>query len=94
MNEATGHYTQMLWAETRFLGCGQVSFPGGMGVKKLIVCNYGPSGNVDGKLMYRAGKKCAKCPKEAKCTSGKMAGLCGEQGCQSSSFPFLVNPGS
>ncbi len=56
-NEATGHYTQMVWGQTRFVGCGHTTYKGGMGVKKLIVCNYGPAGNVLDKQMYQQGKQ-------------------------------------
>jgi len=39
-NHDTGHYTQVVWKETRELGCGSVG--------DLLVCQYGPTGNMEG----------------------------------------------
>ena len=55
---STGHYTAMVWASTHKLGCAQTTYtsPPGMGdgsVKKFLVCNYGPAGNVKGKPVYQ-----------------------------------------
>jgi hypothetical protein len=44
----TGHFTQLVWRETRELGCGTVTCDG----LDVFVCNYDPPGNVDG--GYRA----------------------------------------
>lgn len=41
---ATGHFTQLVWASTRQLGCGSVTCNG----LDLWVCNYDPAGNVEG----------------------------------------------
>jgi hypothetical protein len=38
----TGHFTQLVWLETRELGCGMAQCNGG----DLVVCNYAPPGNV------------------------------------------------
>jgi len=51
----TGHYTQVVWKETRELGCAQVG--------TLVVCQYGPTGNIEGGwssnvLTPVAGKEC------------------------------------
>ncbi len=43
----TGHFTQVVWAQSRALGCANVSC-GGM---DLWVCNYDPPGNIEG--QYR-----------------------------------------
>ncbi|TGZ72585.1 hypothetical protein CRM22_002006 [Opisthorchis felineus] len=48
-----GHYTQLVWAETRKIGCGvqncpASTFPYGYSV----VCNYGPAGNFLGQRPY------------------------------------------
>ncbi len=40
----TGHFTQLIWANTRSLGCGVARCGGG----ELWVCNYDPPGNVIG----------------------------------------------
>ncbi len=38
----TGHFTQVVWRETRRLGCGLAECNGG----QIWVCNYDPPGNV------------------------------------------------
>lgn len=50
----TGHYTQILWAASTRIGCGYVNFMNGNGYTVLLVCNYGPAGNVLGGRMYQA----------------------------------------
>ncbi|KAF2886690.1 hypothetical protein ILUMI_19482 [Ignelater luminosus] len=44
----TGHYTQVAWADSEYVGCGYTSYENGDGYqyKKLYVCNYGPGGNI------------------------------------------------
>jgi len=37
-----GHYTQMAWADTYKIGCGQATCNG----LNIVVCNYAPAGNV------------------------------------------------
>ena len=74
----TGHYTQVVWAETNQVGCGYVYFKtmvkGGWWYKTLIVCNFWPAGNVRGQAMYEVGKPCAFCGGEKdnkeKCEDG------------------------
>jgi pathogenesis-related protein 1 len=44
----SGHYTQMVWRETRHLGCG-VSECDGM---LVVVCHYDPQGNYLGRAPY------------------------------------------
>jgi uncharacterized protein YkwD len=40
----TGHFTQLVWAATRNVGCGMTTCKG----LDIIVCNYDPPGNVEG----------------------------------------------
>ena len=77
-NPNTGHYTQMVWAETEMIGCGHVTYSGGLGVNKIVVCNYGPAGNFVGRRMYTRARPCTRCDggEDASC-SLEMPGLCG-----------------
>jgi hypothetical protein len=43
-----GHYTQVVWRSTRFVGCGMVSCGG----SEVWVCNYSPPGNYVGERPY------------------------------------------
>jgi uncharacterized protein YkwD len=43
-----GHYTQIVWAATEFVGCGISSCPG-LTFGNSVVCNYGPGGNTGGR---------------------------------------------
>ncbi|XP_066960890.1 venom allergen 5.01-like [Macrobrachium rosenbergii] len=55
-NKATGHYTQMVWAETYLVGCGYAYYKDpSRGYTKIYVCNYAPGGNVIGGSMYKLG---------------------------------------
>jgi uncharacterized protein YkwD len=42
--EDVGHYTQMIWAGTRQVGCAQASGGG----RDVLVCRYWPAGNIIG----------------------------------------------
>ncbi len=42
---ATGHFTQVIWNESRELGCGMKTCPG---IGEFIVCRYSPAGNLMG----------------------------------------------
>jgi len=72
-NEETGHYTQVVWAETYKVGCGFKAYQASDGYKKFYVCNYGPGGNIIGGSMYTEGDACTACPADA---SGCNNGLC------------------
>ncbi|MGF2410679.1 CAP domain-containing protein [Ferruginibacter sp.] len=45
----TGHYTQMMWKDTREMGVGVAVCPNGA---VIVVANYYPAGNVIGKFPY------------------------------------------
>lgn len=45
----TGHYTQMVWKNTTFVGLGQATCPSGA---IIIVGNYDPAGNYIGQKAY------------------------------------------
>lgn len=69
----TGHYTQLVWAETEELGCGLVQYKG-QGYETNIVCNYAIAGNFRGRSMYKTGPACSKCPTGYTCDDGLCAG--------------------
>eukprot|EP00091_Calanus_sinicus_P025174 TRINITY_DN944_c0_g1_i7.p1 TRINITY_DN944_c0_g1~~TRINITY_DN944_c0_g1_i7.p1 ORF type:complete len:245 (-),score=61.79 TRINITY_DN944_c0_g1_i7:44-778(-) len=63
----TGHYTQVVWADTYAVGCGLVNFDGGAYYKTLIACNYAEGGNFGGRAMYKVGEGCSDCPTGTTC---------------------------
>ena len=40
---AVGHLTQMIWEDTKYIGCGRAQCTGS--TEHVLVCNYGPGGN-------------------------------------------------
>jgi pathogenesis-related protein 1 len=44
-----GHYTQLVWSDTRHLGCGMAACSDG---SEVWVCNYDPAGNYTGSAPY------------------------------------------
>ena len=46
--EAVGHYTQMVWRDTRQVGCGVASGGG----DTYLICRYAPAGNYVGERVY------------------------------------------
>jgi len=71
-----GHYTQVVWAETEFVGCGVIYYKDGSSsaanfpYRKTLVCNYYPPGNWRGQPVYQTGA-----PGSA-CSNGSENGLC------------------
>ncbi|KAF5294337.1 hypothetical protein FQR65_LT10790 [Abscondita terminalis] len=57
---ATAHYTQLIGANTEYVGCGysQCQAEGDTKYTHLYVCNYGPFANYDEKYPYKRGKGC------------------------------------
>ncbi|KAI8494963.1 Cysteine-rich secretory protein 2 [Branchiostoma belcheri] len=53
------HYTQVVWASTTAVGCGYQHCPNG---QSIVVCNYGPQGNLANTRPYLAGPPCSQCP--------------------------------
>ncbi|NWJ04482.1 PI16 inhibitor, partial [Crypturellus undulatus] len=73
-----GHYTQVVWASTRHVGCG-VKFCAKIdGIETedmyLLVCNYYPPGNMKGRKPYKEGASCSQCPEGTLCVDS----LCGK----------------
>jgi hypothetical protein len=44
----SGHYTQIVWKNTKYIGCAKTECGG----KIIVVCNYDPPGNVLGQKPY------------------------------------------
>ncbi|XP_077298261.1 venom allergen 5-like [Arctopsyche grandis] len=49
----TGHYTQVIWADTKYVGCGMSTYMSQGMLSKLYVCNYGPAGNFINQYPYK-----------------------------------------
>jgi len=67
-----GHYTQLVWATTKRVGCGVSQIKKGNGYELKIGCNYGPAGNMRNFPVYKEGKPASDC----KVKSKKYDGLC------------------
>ncbi|XP_026322315.1 venom allergen 5-like [Hyposmocoma kahamanoa] len=50
-----GHYTQMAWANTVLVGCAISNYKEGQWNTFLVVCDYGPQGNMLGEEPYEEG---------------------------------------
>ena len=59
-----GHYTQVVWNTSNKLGCGSTIYKMGLRyIKRVVVCNYSPSGNSVSRLNrpYTQGEPCSAC---------------------------------
>jgi len=56
----TGHYTQVVWADSAQIGCGIASCPSSS--KNRVYCDYMNGGNYPGVAPYLTGAPCSKCP--------------------------------
>ncbi|KAH7936158.1 hypothetical protein HPB52_019299 [Rhipicephalus sanguineus] len=78
----TGHFTQLVWAETSFVGCGFVEYSVVNATRlpymQYYVCNYAATGNVFKRPLYREGEPCSACPAGTVCDKG--VGLCSLEG--------------
>ncbi|XP_014256999.1 venom allergen 5-like [Cimex lectularius] len=72
MISETAHFTQAAWSTTRLLGCaiGRYWSPAPYRedfYEQMLICNYGPSGNAQGKAMNKLGPPCSQCPEGTVC---------------------------
>ncbi|KAJ1349299.1 hypothetical protein KIN20_004791 [Parelaphostrongylus tenuis] len=65
-----GHYTQLVWQGTRYVGCGIRDCQS----STLVVCQYYNAGNRFESKIYEIGRPCSKCAAEEQCTPTE--GLC------------------
>lgn len=76
------HFTQVAWAETRYVGCGYTQYKlahyDDHQTMKLFACNYAPAGNTIGRPMYKKGRPCSACPDGTACEQA--TGLCSVPG--------------
>lgn len=79
-----GNFTQIIWAKTERVGCGRTFFKGNV----LLICNYGPGGNIEGEEVFVEGPPCSQCRMGC---SKKFTGLCDTKG-HNDTFrpPFVI----
>lgn len=66
------HFTQMVWAKTRYVGCAFHQCPSS---KVFFSCNYWPSGNNRNVWPYTPGTPCSNCDGDRKsCNNGLCSG--------------------
>ena len=69
-----GHYTQMVWASTKEVGCGySVWTTSDNWTKTLVICNYGAMGNILNQPIYEEGSAASNCPSGTSASDGLCA---------------------
>ncbi|XP_075732158.1 CRISP/Allergen/PR-1 [Rhipicephalus microplus] len=67
----TGHFSQLVCAETSYVGCGFVEYSVANATRlpcmQYYVCNYAVTGNVFKRPLYREGEPCTACPAGTVC---------------------------
>ncbi|HEV3192188.1 MAG TPA: CAP domain-containing protein [Polyangiaceae bacterium] len=51
-SDGCGHYTQVVWRQSRQVGCGVATCKNGSLTQDIWICNYAPAGNFVGKAPY------------------------------------------
>lgn len=51
-NRMCGHYTQMIWRDTKRIGCSVARCELASGTSEVLVCHYDPAGNYIGERPY------------------------------------------
>lgn len=96
---SAGHFTQMMWAQTIYIGCAYSAFDEeDHKVKYRFVCNYKVKGNEAGFALYRKGEPARGCPSKSSRSPGygslcwnKQGNTFGESGAERShKLDFLL----
>ena len=73
-SNGAGHFTTMIWATTRYIGCHFINHKGYSLDPRFdsayYLCNYGPAGNFIGRSMLTTGQPCSQCPAGTVCNDG------------------------
>jgi len=73
----TGHFTQVVWANSYLVGCGFAQYKTDGWFTNLYVCQYGPVGNVIGNPIYSSSpSRVCVCPQGTSCSNSTYSGLC------------------
>jgi len=73
----TGHFSQVIWANSYLVGCGFAHHLKGNWYSSLYVCQYGPVGNVIGQPIYQSSPtRVCVCPDGTGCSNPTYSGLC------------------
>jgi len=73
----SGHFTQVIWAESYLIGCGYCKKNTGGMIEEYMVCQYSNQGNFINNPIYQPknGNEC-KCPQGYACKNPAYQGLC------------------
>jgi len=92
-----GHWTQGVWAKTRYLGCGYAACDGSTSPWNngwnwfYVVCKYFPGGNYNNQQPYTSGTQCSDCDSDRTECEGDYSGLCGGDICLNCAADFFQN---
>lgn len=85
-SKVCGHYTQVVWATSKEVGCGLKICPQVSTLKNagFLVCNYGPAGNYVDEKPYKKGPACSQCESgKSWCVEGLCTDTCnGKSNCE------------
>ncbi|XP_050403840.1 uncharacterized protein LOC126819691 isoform X3 [Patella vulgata] len=61
-------YSQIVWAETREVGCARQT----CNDMSMVACMYDPPGNVIGEQAYKPGRACSRCAPGSRCNTDNL----------------------